>query len=63
MNNTNQHGNVLIIEGKNKPIEDKYFCNAGIKGIRDLLNVKSYKFLLLENHSEQCERLGLRKKN
>ena len=42
---------------KDKPKNQKYYCNAGIKGIRETNNCDTYKFYLLESHSEICNNL------
>ena len=47
---------------KDKPVDQKYFCNAGIKGIRDALSTNKYKFFLLQEHSENCLNIGISKR-
>ena len=43
---------------KDKPKNEKYFCNAGIKGIRDVIDTNIFKYYLLESHSKICENLN-----
>ena len=47
---------------KDKPIDQKYYCNAGIKGIRDAISTNKYKFFLLEDHSENCSNIRISKR-
>ena len=47
---------------KDKAKDQKYFCNVGIKGIRDAITTNKYKFFLLEDHKDNCANLGIIKR-
>ena len=42
---------------KDLPLNQKNFCNATIKGIRNALNSDQFNFYLLEDHSQICKNL------